>query len=482
MGKQSEQVMKKYLLPVWFILLLIFPVDASAGSKTRAQVLSYLTSLPSQSNKKILSGQRTGYLNDGKNGLGRWGNDIFGDIATNSGGYVPAIMGAEIDRWRAVAYGLCTEPCPYNLTRLINHWNAGGLIEIDWIATNPYNNIYVWPEDNLGIDVATVYTPGNTSYNNFRTSMDYVAAALHQLQDNGVIVLFRPLPEMNQNEGPNPQYPPNDWWGGKEPYKYAILWRYMYDYFTNTKGLTNLIWVYSVVPYFEDQVFDYYPGDAYVDIVGADYYSQRNDGVIGWDYLYTSLRTKGKPFAFTEYGPSNASCSGDNWGACAGKNASSFINGVKSNFPDTVYWMNWDDGWQLGFMANLPSLFADPWVVNRADNPSGATGVPALAISSGTPLPSGQQNVLYTLTLSATGGTSPYTWSLLSGNLPEGMSLSSSGVISGTPTAGAVGTSSFGIQVTASGYTATKAFSVEMVPVASGQSKKPSSPAGVSIR
>ncbi len=86
MGNQSEQGMKKYLLPVLFILLLIFPADASAGSKTRAQVLSYLTSLPSQSNKKVLSGQRTGFLNDSVNGHDNHGNDIFGDIATNSGG------------------------------------------------------------------------------------------------------------------------------------------------------------------------------------------------------------------------------------------------------------------------------------------------------------------------------------------------------------------------------------------------------------
>ena len=206
MGKQSEQVMKKYLLRVLFILLLIFPADASAGSKTRAQVLSYLTSLPFQTNKKILSGQRTGWMNDGHDGHDMFWNDIFGDIATKSGGYVPAIMGAEIDYYRG--YGMTGQD--YDLTRVINHWNAGGLVEIDWLATNPYNNIYVWPLDHLDIDVATVYTPGNTTYDNFRTHMDHVTGALKRLQDNGVIVIFRPLPEMNQNEGANPQYPPNN--------------------------------------------------------------------------------------------------------------------------------------------------------------------------------------------------------------------------------------------------------------------------------
>lgn len=75
--------MKKYLLPLLFIPLLIFPADASAGPKTKAQVLSYLTSLPSQSSKKVLSGQHAGWLNDGSNGKGLYGNDIFGSRGGN---------------------------------------------------------------------------------------------------------------------------------------------------------------------------------------------------------------------------------------------------------------------------------------------------------------------------------------------------------------------------------------------------------------
>lgn len=50
-------------------------------------------------------------------------------------------------------------------------------------------------------------------------------------------------------------------------------------------------------------------------------------------------------------------------------------------------------------------------------------------------LPSGQVGVAYSATLIATGGTTPYTWSLASGTLPTGLNLkSSAGVITGTPT------------------------------------------------
>ena len=52
----------------------------------------------------------------------------------------------------------------------------------------------------------------------------------------------------------------------------------------------------------------------------------------------------------------------------------------------------------------------------------------------------------YSTTLAAAGGTAPLTWSVSSGNLPDGLKISSSGTISGTPQA--VGTFSFTVQVT----------------------------------
>jgi hypothetical protein len=57
-----------------------------------------------------------------------------------------------------------------------------------------------------------------------------------------------------------------------------------------------------------------------------------------------------------------------------------------------------------------------------------------LAISSTSPLTAGSVGVPYSSALQATGGVPPYTWTLTSGVLPAGLSLASSGVISGTPT------------------------------------------------
>src|SRR6266496_3459307 len=50
------------------------------------------------------------------------------------------------------------------------------------------------------------------------------------------------------------------------------------------------------------------------------------------------------------------------------------------------------------------------------------------------PLPAATKGAAYSKQLAATGGTTPYTWSVGSGALPAGVSLSAAGLISGTPT------------------------------------------------
>jgi hypothetical protein len=62
-------------------------------------------------------------------------------------------------------------------------------------------------------------------------------------------------------------------------------------------------------------------------------------------------------------------------------------------------------------------------------------------------LPPGGVNMPYSATLLAVGGQTPYTWSLPTGStLPPGLSLSASGMISGTPTM--TGMFNFNVQVT----------------------------------
>jgi hypothetical protein len=69
-----------------------------------------------------------------------------------------------------------------------------------------------------------------------------------------------------------------------------------------------------------------------------------------------------------------------------------------------------------------------------------SSGASTLAITTSS-LPNGQQGNAYNATLAATGGTTPYTWSITSGTLPAGLALNAAtGAITGTPTATASAT------------------------------------------
>ena len=85
---------------------------------------------------------------------------------------------------------------------------------------------------------------------------------------------------------------------------------------------------------------------------------------------------------------------------------------------------------------------------------AGNTGSQAYTVHIGTnsltvlpvSLPNGQQSTAYSHTITASGGTGPYTFAVTSGSLPAGLSLSSGGVLSGTPSG--TGPSTFTVQAT----------------------------------
>jgi len=99
------------------------------------------------------------------------------------------------------------------------------------------------------------------------------------------------------------------------------------------------------------------------------------------------------------------------------------------------------------------------------------------SITTTSPLPAGTQNTNYSTTLAATGGTTPYTWSVTVGTLPSGLSLNaSSGAITGEPTA--TGTSNITVQVKdANTSAATKALSITInAPVSITTTSLPTGP------
>jgi len=95
-----------------------------------------------------------------------------------------------------------------------------------------------------------------------------------------------------------------------------------------------------------------------------------------------------------------------------------YTYGSTSQFPVSTY--------------NSANYWVD--VVFAGSSGSGGSGGGTSLKVGTTSLPNATQSVAYSQTLVASGGTSPYSWSVSSGTLPTGLSLSSSGSVSGTPT------------------------------------------------
>ena len=125
-----------------------------------------------------------------------------------------------------------------------------------------------------------------------------------------------------------------------------------------------------------------------------------------------------------------------------------------------------------GVLSGTPTTAGTYSFTIKVTDSIGGTGTKAFSITI-QPIPTittasltnGQVNIAYSQTITGTGGTPPYTWSISAGSLPAGLSLgASTGIISGTPTT--AGTYSFTIKLTDSvGGIATKAFSITIRPV-----------------
>ncbi|MBZ5728150.1 MAG: putative Ig domain-containing protein [Acidobacteriia bacterium] len=90
---------------------------------------------------------------------------------------------------------------------------------------------------------------------------------------------------------------------------------------------------------------------------------------------------------------------------------------------------------------------------------------PPLAINTPSALPGGVAGVAYSLSFNVTGGTPGYSFAIVSGALPPGLTLSAGGTLSGTPTT--AGQFAFGLRVTDSaGVLATRDFSLAVTPAA----------------
>jgi beta-mannanase len=341
------------------------PADPNANATARS-ILNYLYALPNQSQNRLLSGQYGFYGGETSAATGQEQlQEVFDDT-----GLWPAVTGADFQRPDRTPDQSVNEAT----TWLIQKWNEGYLINASWHAQNPCTGGSAGLESPTPpLDLDRVL-PGGNCHSAWLQSLDRVAAGLQRLEDAGAVVIWRPLHEMNGAWF---------WWHQNPPYKFIALWRHMFTYFTQTKGLNNLLWAYS--PNYEwDQwapdVLTFYPGAQYVDIVGIDKYMSCNNGSpenpIDLSRSYNDLVSTGKPIGLLELGIIPVS------GACYDLNPYGYrwdhlVRDIQAQYPRIVMFQAWEWIWQLGRdnYRGLPELLNNPWVVTRHEVPNFAGGI-----------------------------------------------------------------------------------------------------------
>jgi len=335
------------------------PANRASNPRVRA-VLDYFHSLAGKAEKRILSGQFADFGNSADLKIMERIHDLSGEW--------PALLGAD---YADFPRGGLTYKTPN--AAAIAYWRQGGLVSIMAHLHNPANPKGGGLRDK-GVDMRDLLKEGTDTHGRWMQALDLLAEGLSELEAAGVVVLWRPFHEMNGGWF---------WWGAQEPEAFIAVWRHMFEYFSKTKGLDNLLWVYG--PNKGARTAAYYPGDAYADLIGLDAYTDDVD--LGHIQGYEEIIALKKPFGFSEYGPHGSSNPPGDY------DYRRFLEGVKKDFPATCYFMCWNAKWSLASNRNVKEMLADPQVANRDDLPKSlfeepVTGPTPPAPPAGRPEPS----------------------------------------------------------------------------------------------
>ncbi len=276
--------------------------EGSADSLTISQTL-----MQRLENAQADSPTIYGHDDDPVYGVKWFGDSGRSDVLETVGDY-PGMMHWDL--------GLIEVGSPVNLdsvsfdrmrAEMLAQHERGGINAISWHPINPANGKDAWQP--IDTDVVTLAVTDGTAANDslkayIGRAADYLAT-LRDSDGNPLPLIMRPWHEMSGGWF---------WWGGPNTTveSYRKLWAMMREAF-DSKGLGNsLLWAYSPdVVGSREEYMTWYPGDEYVDILGADVYHRDGmDGIDTWlgniDTTYGAAvevaREKGKIAALTETG------------------------------------------------------------------------------------------------------------------------------------------------------------------------------------
>lgn len=202
-----------------------------------------------------------------------WNNDESEQVYKWTGKY-PAINGYDYIHLQSSIKGAGW--IDYSNITPLKEWHSnGGIVTIGWHWMAPKKEIangdvsglddvndFAFYTKETDFDLDQAVTDGTWQNAFVKADLARIVPYLKQLKEAGIPVLWRPLHEAS-----------GGWfWWGKDAASYKKLWVMMFDYFKQ-EGLDNLLWIWTS----EGNDADWYPGDAYVDIIGRDIYGADAD-------------------------------------------------------------------------------------------------------------------------------------------------------------------------------------------------------------
>jgi mannan endo-1,4-beta-mannosidase len=206
----------------------------------------------------------------------------------------------------------------YNVTGFLEDWwAANGLVSAGWHWVVPQSEAvkddpskFTYKPEETTFSAANALVEGTWENEIVKADLEEMADYLLLLKDKNIPVIWRPLHEAAGNI-----YEYNNgtawfWWGAKGANHYKALWIYMFEYF-ESRGLNNLLWVWTTQT--KDDPF--YPGDAYVDMVGRDIYNNGSETDMADQFAAIQASYPNKMVTLSEFG--NVATFSKQWNAGA---------------------------------------------------------------------------------------------------------------------------------------------------------------------
>ena len=231
--------------------------------------------------------------------------------------------------------------------RAIEWAGRGGIVTICWHCSSALDGGYDDSKRAMSqADWDAILTKGTPENIAFLAAMDKAGNALKRLQDAHIPVIWRPYHECDGSWF---------WWSMQGGDYFKRLWIMSLEHFTNDLHLNNLIWMLGfshIEDIYEGRMEEFFPGNEYFDIIGADSYSVWVNGAE--ETLFNAchaLAGDSKPIAFHETG----------------------LIPTAEQFQEVkwAYFMTWHTTWLTDDNTEeaLIALYNDPYVITLEDLP-----------------------------------------------------------------------------------------------------------------